>query len=380
MSGKRKNKDKPRKLSTFNNLAGTPEKQHGAGPSHSQHSIGMQADQCEGGGRGERAHSNLQHNSSDPANADINSPLRQKRRISDAESYVSDSHPNVNATFTNNPYNEKLNAFPTSGQPIVDTDLKEMLLSLRGALQQDMLSFMQKSKMEMDALGERVDYIEHKMNDFTEAHNDLVDSHVDLEDEIKHLKLKVSDLEDRSRRNNIKFRGIPENIKNSDLKQFLCRMMSDLIPTISPQELVIDRAHRLPKPSHIPEKLPRDVIAKIHFYHVKDYLMQLARQRSPLPDPYAGIQLYSDLSQATILARKNLNPITKILRNHNIVYKWGFPTKLLIERDSISYSIYTLEDGLKYLKSWGLLPKEGDLNLEKPPLGKIAPQWQTSHG
>lgn len=85
-------------------------------------------------------------------------------------------------------------------------------------------------------------------------------------------------------------------------------------------------------------------------------MMQFAHQHSPLPDPYAGILLYSDLPQATILAWKNLNSITKILLNHHIIYKWEFPTELLIDWNNTTYSISTLDDGLKILKSWVLLP------------------------
>lgn len=73
------------------------------------------------------------------------------------------------------------------------------------------------------------------MGDFTDGQNDLVDAHFELEDEIKHLKLKVADLEDRPRQNNIKFHGIPENIKNTDLKQFLRQMIRDLLPETSQQ-------------------------------------------------------------------------------------------------------------------------------------------------
>lgn len=35
---------------------------------------------------------------------------------------------------------------------------------------------MNKTNVKIDALGERVDYVEYKMGDITEAHNDLVDS------------------------------------------------------------------------------------------------------------------------------------------------------------------------------------------------------------
>lgn len=257
----------------------------------------------------------------------------------------------------------------------MDSTIKDMIISLRGALQY-MLNFMQKSKMEIDALGERVDYVENKMCEFTSTHNEMVDSHFELEDEVKHLKMKMADLEDHARRNNVKFRGIPENVKPLELKRFLKDMIKKLMPTIPHQQLEIDRAHRLPKPPHISEKLPRDVIAKIHFYEVKDQLMQYARRNSPLPDPLTGIVLYADLSQATILARKNLNSITKILRNHSMIYRSGFPTQILVEHKGTSYSINNLEQGLKILRSWGILPKDEVIISDKSTPGKMPQDWQ----
>lgn len=110
--------------------------------------------------------------------------------------------------------------------------------------------------------------------------------------------------------------------------------MTTALPSLRPADVIIDRAHRLPKPSFLSEHIPRNVIARIHFYHVKDQLMRFARQHPTLPDPFAGIALYADLSQATLMARHNLVPITKILRNHKILYKWGFSAKLLLEMNN----------------------------------------------
>lgn len=80
----------------------------------------------------------------------------------------------------------------------------------------------------------------------------------------------------------------------------------------------MDRAHRLPKPSHVPN-VSRDMIAHINFYHVKEQLVQLTRKTSPLPDPYAQITVFVDLSQFTILAGKQLISITKLLHNHGVI-------------------------------------------------------------
>lgn len=82
-------------------------------------------------------------------------------------------------------YGQHLDEFPTSGQPIIDITMKEMVQILRGALQQDMAAFMHSTKAEMSAVSNRVQYVEHKMEEFTLAHNELVDAHFDVEDELK---------------------------------------------------------------------------------------------------------------------------------------------------------------------------------------------------
>lgn len=84
--------------------------------------------------------------------------------------------------------------------------------------------------------------------------------------------------------------------------------------------------------------------------------MLYAGQHPPLPDPFAGITLYADLSQATLTARRNLIPITKILRNHKILYKLGILAKLLV----YMHAITLLEKGLELLRKWRLLPLNGD--------------------
>lgn len=217
--GKCKSRNGPRKLGVFHSPAGTPRKEDGTGSSSHTHT-GTQAAHPE---RRERGQAQLQQ-------------LQHKNDTHQPEVSI-----DCDPEFTGNPYDENLDSFPTSGKAVLDTDIKEMLKSLRGAIQHGMQAFMQKSKIEIDKLGERVEYIEQKMTDFTEAHNKLVDDQFELEDELKQLKSKVADLEDRSSCNNIKFRGIPENKKNADLKQFLQKMILDLIPTILNQELVIDR-------------------------------------------------------------------------------------------------------------------------------------------
>lgn len=105
-----------------------------------------------------------------------------------------------------------LDAFPTSNQAVSESFLKEMMLALRSSIQQSFTSVLKKQMSVIDDLGDRVNHVEQKMGEFSEAHNGLVDAHGTLEEEMSALTAKLADLEDRNRRNNVKFRGVPESV------------------------------------------------------------------------------------------------------------------------------------------------------------------------
>lgn len=94
--------------------------------------------------------------------------------------------------------------------------------------------------------------------------------------------------------------------------------------------------------------------------------MQYSRQHPALLDLFTGFALYADLSQATLTARHNLVPNTIILHNHKILYKWGFPAKLLVEMHNESHSITQLEKDMEIVQKWCLLPMNGDFADPEP--------------
>lgn len=97
-----------------------------------------------------------------------------------------------------------ISTFPTTGQPISVTTLKDMMLSLRESLQSDLVSSVKKCQLEAQALGERIDHMEQTMGDYSTSFYTPVDTHNAHNEQIMWLKDKIGDLQDRSRRNNIK--------------------------------------------------------------------------------------------------------------------------------------------------------------------------------
>lgn len=168
---------------------------------------------------------------------------------------------------------------------------------------------------------QRISYVEKKINTLNVAHNTMVDSYQEHSEEIPWLKQKIADLEDRSRRNNIKFRGVPESVSPQELGPYLLRFLKVLVPSVSDTELLIDRSHCIPKLPFLKGEVPRDVLAHIHFYRAKEEVLNAAKHLPTLPEPFVHIKLFSDLSATTMQTRKTLARITSTLRDHKIPYK-----------------------------------------------------------
>lgn len=101
-----------------------------------------------------------------------------------------------------------------------------------------------------------------------------------LKNENSALKLKVDDLEGRSRRNNIKIIGIPELEEGGKPTEFVEALIPKLLGEDNFQSAVIvDRAHRTLRPPPLEGSKPRAIIARVHFYREKELILRLRRTR-----------------------------------------------------------------------------------------------------
>lgn len=103
--------------------------------------------------------------------------------------------------------------------------MKNMLISLKQTLYTDLSAAVSSLATVVQQQDQHLHYIENKMSDLLTAHNDTVEVCTEHEADLQAINLKLADLEDRSRRNNIKFRNIPESIPQPDLVRFLQSLM-----------------------------------------------------------------------------------------------------------------------------------------------------------
>lgn len=100
-----------------------------------------------------------------------------------------------------------------------------------------------------------------------------------LEKDVSYLKDKVQDLENRSKRSNIRIVNLPEESEGGNLVSFLERIIPEILGAkifLSPP--IIERAHRTGNISSN-RATPRIIVAKLLNFREKQKILQLARER-----------------------------------------------------------------------------------------------------
>lgn len=150
------------------------------------------------------------------------------------------------------------------------------------------------------------------------------------------LRDKIEDLENRSRRNNLRFVGIPENITGDDLLTFLTTDMLQALGIDLPPDLrSIERVHRIgpPNPPGEGNRRPRPVIARYLNWSGKERILQAYRRQNDLQVRDRKLLIFQDFSASVSQKRRAFTPICRYLHNKAIRFQLLYPAKLKIQNE-----------------------------------------------
>ncbi|KAJ1218364.1 hypothetical protein NDU88_005944 [Pleurodeles waltl] len=126
----------------------------------------------------------------------------------------------------------------------------------------------------------------------------------DRDQDLLYLRSKLIDMEDRSRRDNIRLLGIPENEEGTDMQAFLSSTLSKLTSLDFDPPLEFQRAHRVgPKRSDKPSR-PRPIFACLLRHNKTRQILQAARSHGPFRVDQHDIRITADYSKETNERRK----------------------------------------------------------------------------
>lgn len=226
---------------------------------------------------------------------------------------------------------------------------------------------------EIACIGNRTDLLKTKHDELSLAHTDFRKDYETLADSFAFMQAQVKDLDNRNRPQNIRVCGVPETV--TDLMPTVSRIFYNLLPDKPLSAFTCDRIHRALRPKLTPDKPPRDIIMCIKDFLVKEKIMRASRNTPNIELDGKRLQIYPDISPATLDRRRRMKEVTNILQTARIKYRWGFPFKLTIPHNGSTYTAYNVIESKELLVKFGLLDPEPPNRLPSTP--RSSPIWST---
>ncbi|CAH2299239.1 Hypothetical predicted protein [Pelobates cultripes] len=208
-----------------------------------------------------------------------------------------------------------------------------------------------KLKKEIISVGQKVKINEQKIENLEFLLQKQKESIEKQQTKINELEERLTNIEDRGRKNNLRIRNIPESILQGNLANFLAEFFEALKINIDDKRDFLERSHRLNKPGTLPDDFPRDIIIACHSYSFREKILKAARQMERDQGKFKDIKVFPDLSFHTRQARKQFIPATLRLREKDLKYRWGFPTKLIVTKDGTIHIFDSLDKVTKWLEN-----------------------------
>ncbi|KAJ1155707.1 hypothetical protein NDU88_008436 [Pleurodeles waltl] len=197
---------------------------------------------------------------------------------------------------------------------------------------------------EIASVGRRLEVMDLKITDLTLASSSIcadiagfretvtnldqrlsaVEDHVaaipDQEEELRSLRAKLTDLEDRSRRDNVRFFGIPEQKEGSDIKAFLSSLLTDHFSMEFSPPPEFQRVHRIGPPHKASANKPCPIIACFLRHEQARQVISTAKTRRPVSVDGHEIRVAADFLRLTNDRRRAFLALRPQLRSLDIKY------------------------------------------------------------
>lgn len=222
-----------------------------------------------------------------------------------------------------------LRALPTRA------DFESLASRLEAAHRKDIAAV----RTDINSLSDRMNAGETTVTDLALRVKQIEDTQATQTKLVLTQQLHLEEIEDRSRRNNLRIRGLPEATGTEDLSATATAIFREIASTDFPATLSFDRIHRALGPKSTDPNRPRDVICRIHQYTHKEIILRKAWEMRDVEFDGANLQIMPDLSRATLQRRAMLKPVLELAQHAGITYRWGYPISVTFKKRSQFFTL-----------------------------------------
>ena len=143
---------------------------------------------------------------------------------------------------------------------------------------------------------------------------------MEMLEQTTQMREKITDLERRSRRNNIRIFSAPEETEGSSTSKYVEQLRKQELQLPEWMEVHIQRAHRALAPKPDPNALPRLIIANFLKFETKDMILKKAWE-TKIQMGNKQIHFDHDYPAEVVQKRKSYNGIKKVLKERGIRFQ-----------------------------------------------------------
>lgn len=172
---------------------------------------------------------------------------------------------------------------------------------------------------------ERIDAAENRLQVAEDVVTELLQLQI-------YLDAKLTDLEGRSRRENIRIHGVKEGAEENSpsMVDFVESLLREGLGLPAAFELRVERAHRALMSKPPGEARPRSMVAKLSSYRMKEELLRLAWQNRGFQYLEKRVNLDHDYAPDVLKKRREYTEAKRILKEKKIRFQTPFPAKLRV--------------------------------------------------
>lgn len=239
---------------------------------------------------------------------------------------------------------------------IFKTELETALTNNFTQIKSELQSVKTELKADMAAIWSEVEVLKVTVNDMEGPLSTCTDDVVSLKSKVDKLSAQLvtldsrcEDLEARSRRNNIRIIGLPEEHGTVDATT-VSTLLKDALGL--GKEPVVDRAHRSLQPRPKPGERPRPIIARLHYYADCVDILRRARAQRGIKVKDSTISIFPDLTARTAKARAAFNIVRRQLRDiPDIRFGLLHPARLRITRGDVTKEFTSPDEAAAFVKT-----------------------------
>lgn len=116
---------------------------------------------------------------------------------------------------------------------------------------------------------------------------------------------------------------MPETVEHKDLARAVTAIFNQLLQQPKGTHIELDRVHRTSGPRNPDSSFFHDMLCRVHFYKVKEEIMQVASMQDSIWLNDTPVMLLPDLSCHTLTMRHTLKPLMALFQEKHIKYQWS---------------------------------------------------------